>query len=188
MASIRTFIAVPASAPVRQHAIQLSRTLGRGMDSIKWVAEENLHWTLQFLGDVEETLLANVCHMVGKALSGTVPFDIEVVGAGAYPARHRPRTLWLGVAAGRESMIELQNTVASSLESLGFRREQRPYAPHLTIGRVRGGQRAVEPLIERLADYADFHAGAMCIDAVTVFASELNPGGPTYHVLSKVTL
>ena len=188
MSLTRTFIAVPVSNSVRRRAVELAAVLGRGIDGIKWVAEENLHLTLQFLGDVEDTTLADVCNCVKRAASDFAPFDIHVVGAGAYPSARRPRTLWLGVAEGRELMIGLQTGIASALAGLGFRQERRPFSPHLTLGRVRGDRRAIEPLIGRLADQVEFDAGSMSVSEVTVFASELFHDGPSYHVLATATL
>ncbi|MEX0613311.1 MAG: RNA 2',3'-cyclic phosphodiesterase, partial [Pirellulales bacterium] len=97
---IRTFIAVNASPEIRQAAGRLADRLRSAAGDVKWVGPENLHWTLQFLGDVDELEIPAVCSAVSTAVAPIESFDLEARGAGAFPAPDRPRTLWLGAGAG----------------------------------------------------------------------------------------
>ena len=96
MARTRTFIAVSASPGIRQAAQKLAAVLRPAAGDVKWVAPENLHWTLQFLGDVDELEIPALCSAVSTAVADLESFDVEARGAGAFPAADRPRTLWLG--------------------------------------------------------------------------------------------
>src|SRR3954465_15305115 len=102
---IRTFIAVTASPAIRQGALKLTATLGPLSGDVKWVAPENLHWTLQFLGEVEQLEIHSVCSAVSAAGLEVDSFDREARGAGAFPAPDRPRTLWIGAGAGAQAMV-----------------------------------------------------------------------------------
>jgi 2'-5' RNA ligase len=154
---------------------------------VKWVEPEGLHWTLNFLGNVEDREIAEICAVVAEAALEHAPFDLQVRGAGAFPSPDRPRTLWLGVGAGRDQMIALQASIEKSLDSLGYRGEARRYTPHLTIGRPGRGQPPRE-LVAELANLAEFNGGSMLVEEVTVFSSELTRQGPIYTPLGFAPL
>lgn len=185
--STRTFIAVTIPDGVRHRALALMRELRSVAEDVKWVAAENLHWTLQFLGDIDELEIPDVCDAVAVAAAECEPFELEVRGAGAFPSPDRPRTLWLGAGQGADEMVALQGTIERSLKRLGYRGEHRRYVPHVTLGRIRHG-RPPRELAEELGAQANFEAGAMHVDEVIVFASELTSAGSEYHVLGRAPL
>jgi RNA 2',3'-cyclic 3'-phosphodiesterase len=183
----RTFIAVTASPEIRQNAVKLINLLRPIAEGVKWVVPEKLHWTLQFLGDVDELDTPDVCRAVAKAAEELEPFPLEARGAGAFPSPLRPRTLWIGAGEGAREMTALQKAVQRRLAKRGYRGEQRRYVPHLTIGRA-GRKTSPAPLSAELAGLADFEAGSMLVDEVTVYASRLGHEGSTYEVLSRAPL
>jgi 2'-5' RNA ligase len=155
---------------------------------VRWVEPHNLHFTLKFLGDVDLLDIPQLCEAVTAAVAELPPFEIEALGAGAFPDLHNPRTVWLGVGRGTEAMVELHGAVERTLTTLGFRREQRRYRPHVTLGRVRGAGPGNLELAERLAKLADFPGGMASIEEVVVFSSELGRDGPSYEVLATAPL
>lgn len=187
MAGTRTFIAVAASPEIRRSASRLADLLRPAAGDVKWVAPENLHWTLQFLGDVDELEIPAVCSAVSTAVAGLESFDLEARGAGAFPSADRPRTLWLGAGPGGKEMVALQKAIERRLKKLGYRGEDRRFVPHLTLGRA-GRKGRPQSLADELADLADYDAGTMLVDEVTVYASRLGPEGPTYEVLARAPL
>jgi 2'-5' RNA ligase len=188
MSKTRTFIAIEALDEVHASALTAIDRLRSASDSIKWVEPENLHWTLQFLGDLTDVEMAEVCLRTVRTAAKHEGFTLEARGVGAFPSIERPRTLWLGAGEGAEKMIDLQAEIERALSSLGFRGENRKFVPHLTLGRAGRGPGGGATLAERLAKLADFDAGAMGVDAVTVYASELGAHGPAYHVLARAPL
>jgi 2'-5' RNA ligase len=184
---IRTFIAVTASPAIRQAALKLTATLGPLAGDVKWVAPENLHWTLQFLGEVEQLEIHSVCTAVSTAALEVDSFDVEARGAGAFPAPDRPRTLWIGAGAGAQAMVALHDAIQRKLTRLGYRSEHRRFVPHITLGRV-GRDSPPRPLVRELAGLAEYEAGSMLVDEVTVFASKLTSDGPVYEVLARAPL
>lgn len=183
----RTFIAVVASPEVRQAAVKVAAILRPSAGDLSWVTSENLHWTLQFLGDVEQLEIPGLCNAVSAAVGELESFDLEVRGVGAFPAADRPKTLWLGAGAGAQAMIALHAAIQRKLDRLGYRSEARRYVPHLTLGRA-GRNSTPRDLVRELAGLADFDAGTMLVDEVTIFSSELKSDGPVYEVLAHAAL
>jgi 2'-5' RNA ligase len=190
MATVRTFVAIAAGSDIRQRATQLIDRLGQKVSSvadIKWVAPENMHWTLQFLGNLDARAIPEVCGAVSTAVAEIEPFELEARGAGAFPSAARPRTLWIGTRQGERAMTVLHSTVERRLKKRGYRGEERRFVPHITIGRS-GRKSASHSLEEELANLADYDAGTMLVDEVTVYSSQLGPGGPMYEVLARAPL
>ena len=147
-----------------------------------------MHWTLQFLGDLDDDELAQVCRRVEGAVREHVPFQLVAHGVGAFPSIARPRTLWLGAGKGGDALCRLQAASEKALDDLGFRGERRPYVPHLTLGRLGRGRADRQRLVERLTELAEFEGDSMLVDEVTVQASYLKRSGPTYQVLARAPL
>ena len=187
--NLRTFIAVAASPEVRSAAVKLMNRLrgSAAATGVKWVAPDNLHWTLQFLGDVDERDIPEVCQAVATAATECEAFDIEARGAGAFPSADRPRTLWIGAGQGSREMALLQTAVERRLRKRGYRGEERRFIPHITLGRA-GRKGQPQSLASELAELRDYDAGSMLVDEVTVYSSQLGPDGPTYDVLAHAPL
>jgi len=188
MSKSRIFIAVSISKEMQQYAKQAIGILRPLADNIKWVSPENLHWTLQFLGDVDDTQLHAVCQRVAAATADQDVFSLTSCGVGAFPSVKQPRILWLGAEQGSDQLIQLQDRIEAAMADLGFHAERRRFVPHLTLGRVGSGRDGGTQLAERLAKMADFVGGTTTVDEVTVFASELGRDGPTYHIVSRAPL
>lgn len=186
MSILRVFTAVEISPEIRSAATRLIERLKAAPTKVTWTKPANLHYTLKFLGDVPETQLPDVCRAVEEAVSPFTPFEIVAGRVGAFPSISRPRTLWIGVTDGAERVELVFQALERLLKPLGYPPEGRRFTAHLTLGRVRDSSSgAIEELSELLRKHADFDAGAMTVDAVTVFASTLGRDGPTYEVLSR---
>lgn len=187
MSKTRTFIAVEAVDGVHAQALAAIERLRPLGSNVKWVEPENLHWTLQFLGDLKDEELAEVCRRVQKIVATIVPFSLTGAGVGAFPKLDRPKVLWLGAAEGADRFAELQGTIESNLEGLGFRGENRQYVPHLTLGRVGPGPNN-EALVQGVTRLSDFGGGHMFVDEVVIYASEPQRSGPKYTPLAHLKL
>jgi len=182
--TVRSFIALEIGLAVREAATRLVNQLRPAGADVKWVDTQNMHMTLCFLGDVLLRETPDVCRVMGEAIQGLAPFDLEVRGAGAFPDLERPRTIWLGAGEGRESMVELQGRIETALhKKLGYRPEGRRFQPHLTLGRVRSGGPAIVELARVVAEHADYEFGLTAVDEVVLFSSQLTPKGPIYEAI-----
>jgi 2'-5' RNA ligase len=182
---IRTFIAVKISDSVRKTLAGLIDDLKRSHADVKWVVPDNLHLTLKFLGDVDESRVGEVGDTVSQACSGVGPFDMSLAGLGAFPNVKRPRVIWVGIVKGKDILASLSETIEKQLESMGFPREERGFSAHLTIGRFRREGRPGD-LADRLS--VAFDCGECIVDRVYLMKSTLTPKGPIYEELQHFPL
>ena len=185
MARIRTFIAVDVGTIIRDRLIEMQASLAKEVADVKWVEPDNLHLTLLFLGEVNDRDLLAVCRCVSKATADRAAFPLEVRGIGCFPNPRRPRVLWAGIAEGAEELIALHADLEPPLLEQGcYRREERRYTPHITLGRVNDEQ-AAEPIAKLLPKHQAWSGGHTMVKELLVMSSELTAKGPTYAVLSR---
>src|SRR5512138_974645 len=126
----RLFVALEPPEPVRRRlaamAVELRRAAGRGADDIRWVAIENVHLTLQFLGAVPEERLPDVEEAVRAAAAAGRALSLEVRGAGGFPNARRPRVVWAGLAGDLTPLADVVAELGRHLAPLGFPPEDRP--------------------------------------------------------------
>jgi 2'-5' RNA ligase len=188
MARLRTFIAVGLDKAIRERTVALQETLGQAGSDVKWVEPENLHVTLLFLGEVVDRDVPAVCSAVARVAAGLAAFPITIERAGCFGNPRRPRTLWVGVGEGSQELVALHDALESPLLELGcYRREDRQYTPHVTLGRVRS-DRPNDALAALLSKQAGWQGGRELVREVLVLSSELTREGPVYTVLSRAKL
>ena len=185
---LRTFIAVPLDTFTHDRLVGLQERLAETGVPVKWVEPQNLHITLLFLGEVDAREVPAVCKAVEQACHGIAPFPMTLAGTGAFPTVRRPRTLIVHVTEGADQLVALHDALEPPLMSLGcYRREERAYRPHLTLGRVKG-QAAAEPLVAAVKQFERWQGGQTQVREVLVMSSELRPDGPEYTVLCRAKL
>src|SRR3970040_1457372 len=141
--TIRAFVAVNLDPSLKEALARVMERLKATRADVARGKPENLHLTLKFLGQVEETRLEAIAEAVASAARGCGPFRFVLGGLGAFPQPRAARVVWVGVPEGADSLAGLQARLEAELEPLGFPREERPFTAHLTLGRGRGpGRRA----------------------------------------------
>ena len=190
MPRLRTFIAVEMPPRVKARAAELIGKLRASGAEVNWVRPEQMHLTLKFLGEVPDVETPDICRVVKQVATDFEPFEIICRGAGAFPSNQQPKTLWIGVEDGAEELKRLQSALDEALKSeLGIAKEQRGFHPHLTIGRVKGGDpQSRRELAGVLSELEDFDADLAVIDEVVTFASFLDRKGPTHDALDHAEL
>jgi 2'-5' RNA ligase len=185
MARLRTFVAVDPGKNLRSRCVALQETLARSGADVKWVEEENLHVTLLFLGEVLDRTVPDVCRTVALVAGRHEGFTLDVQTVGCVPNPRRPRVVWAGVGAGAQELVAIHDALEGPLQDLGcYRREERKYTPHITLGRVRGEQ-ATEDLATALARKADWQGGSVEVRELLVLSSQLMREGPVYSVMGR---
>jgi RNA 2',3'-cyclic 3'-phosphodiesterase len=185
MPHIRTFIAVDVSPEVSSRIDELIGQLRSADAKATWTKPGNVHLTLKFLGDTDEKRIPDVCRVLADVARQVLPFQLRVHGAGAFPSVRRPRTVWVGVTEGEQEVCALADAVERALQAEGFPRETRQFSPHVTVGRVRERGAGQSELGRRICEMSDFEAGTTLIEEAVVYASFLDPKGPTYKVLGR---
>jgi RNA 2',3'-cyclic 3'-phosphodiesterase len=170
------------------------RALGEAIEHLRsaardvaWVAPDNLHVTLKFLGAVPETRIESVAGALRDAGLAVRSFEARIRGLGAFPSIGRPRVVWAGVTDGASEMTELARRVDIALTALGFVPEERPFSPHVTLGRMRRpeGNGALTDALER-ATARDY--GRIQVPSAFLMRSQLGPRGARYSELVAVRL
>jgi RNA 2',3'-cyclic 3'-phosphodiesterase len=186
--TLRTFVAIETSDAVRQRVAELIAVLSGTGAKVSWVHPDNLHLTLKFLDEVPLRLIPEVSDAVRNGAAAVQSFELEIQVAGAFPRASRPRTVWLGMGEGNESLALLHATVEKALEPIGFPKDGRRFAAHLTLGRVRGQIPGLDEFGTLIRQHANFRAGRFPVRELVVFSSQLTPQGPIYEALSRATL
>jgi RNA 2',3'-cyclic 3'-phosphodiesterase len=182
---IRTFIAVLISSDLKRKIASVQEEFKKVAPKVKWVAEANYHVTIKFLGDVEGDYLAEIVRELTEAVHNLSPFNAEIGGGGAFPSAGRPRTIWIGTTSGQKEFADIAQIVETSLERLGFPREDRPFRSHVTIGRAKEDRDAVG-LVPVLREDKVGHLGTVRVESIAVMKSDLQREGPIYSILSEI--
>lgn len=190
--AVRAFVAVELPDRLRGAVEGVVRGLGHAVPArtVKWVDPDNLHLTLKFLGNVEEDALPAVQSAIASALAPVPNMRLDLQGVG-FPNLRRPSVVWLGVdGPGVVSLADAAARIESALEPLGFPWEARPFAAHLTVGRVARFARAgdVRALSEALERAGVGNLGPWPVREVALMRSDLTPSGPVYSRLAVFAL
>jgi 2'-5' RNA ligase len=188
--SLRLFVAVELSQDVHDRLCKLITELkAHGSKSARWVKPENLHLTLKFLGDTPPQSLAGVKAAIQSVCASTEAFQLNVRGSGAFPSLKQPRVLWAGLEADSH-LKDLAAGLDASLEKLGYKKETRPFSPHLTLARIAYPEDspAFEKTMKALLAAKDKDFGSVNIRRITLFQSTLAPGGSIYTPLERFQL
>ena len=180
---IRIFVAVCLDEELRRGISAIQERVKKLAPNVKWVAPDNFHVTLKFLGDVRQDRLSIVQAAIDEVAGSLAAFDLTISGTGVFPTPRRPRVIWVGVEEGREQLIALAKAVEDRLVRAGFEKDDKPFRSHITIGRVKESK-PVEGLVEGLDEIDTSDLGVQRVGCVTVMESVLRPGGPEYTPLS----
>ncbi len=186
---MRTFIAIELPEDIRNALAQIQSHLKYSDADVKWVEKENIHLTLKFLGEIEEKKCEQVKAALDEVAQSTKAFEISLKNVGAFPKIDFQRVIWAGLDKGAKESTELAKKVDVALVKLGFQEETRPFAAHLTIGRVRSPKNK-EALKEKIQSLS-FQPSAIShqlISSVILFQSKLTPTGPVYTKLREAKL
>lgn len=181
---MRCFIGIGLPAAVQDAVAEAIRGMRDAKGPVSWVAKGNLHVTLKFLGEIGRDRLAVLGWALDGVAGGFAPFSLDAAGGGAFPGPRNPRVLWVGFREPLELVGKLQQNIENALSGAGFPREDRPFHPHITVGRVRGvlppawGDRFVQGLAGR-------EFGNVPVSSIVLFESRLAPGGAIYPVVRE---
>jgi 2'-5' RNA ligase len=188
MPRVRTFIGIDPGKPIRDRLVALQEALARSPGEVKWVEPENLHVTLLFLGEVDMVEVPELCQTVAESLQGQAAFAMSVEKVGCFPNSRRPRILWAGVGAGLQEVVAVHDALETPLMELGcYRREERQYTPHITLGRIKNDGRTFQFALA-LSRHAAWSGGTAQVREIQIMSSELTSQGPVYTVLSRAKL
>lgn len=192
MDSQRLFIACPPSEALRAKCLALQERGRRQGLSMRWTRAEQIHLTLVFLGEIGR----DACHLVEERLrvaaEGCRPFALKFSGLGVFPSLSPPRVLWVGVSE-TPILMALQKDIHKGMVDIGLPLEDRPFHPHLTLGRFRTAfpdenQGRAALLSQWMKAEGDLDFEACDIRMVELIESRLQAQGSQYDVRLRVDL
>jgi 2'-5' RNA ligase len=190
---VRLFFAIALPDGTRARVAAVADALQRRLAAhgapraVKWVERENLHVTLRFLGEVTDDRAASLRRVLRDPLP--VPaFHAAIGNGGCFPAGGPPRVAWVGMGEGSEEARRVFDALDSRLAPLGFQKEERPYTPHLTLGRVREIDRAGGRILREALSAVPLVLDRIDVRCTTLYRSHLSSGGPRYEMLLETPL
>jgi 2'-5' RNA ligase len=183
---MRVFVAIELDPGVKKTVGDFVQNIRRTGAAVKWINPGGMHLTLKFLGEVDPGTLRSIEEEIRKAASLSSKFPLVLEGTGSFPSGRRPRVLWIGVR-DEPALAALQASLEKGLGSLGFPPEERPFRPHLTVGRVKGPA-GLAGAVEELEKSREVRFGEMAVEKLTLFQSILKPEGAVYRALAEFTL
>jgi len=185
---MRVFLAIFPPREVQRAAAALIESLRRPSDGVSWVREENLHFTLRFLGEIGEDGLRRASEAARETAAASAPFDIALGAAGAFPDAKRPRVIWLGLSEGVAPLETLARDLDRALARRGFERSGQRFSAHLTLGRVRRAERDWSAALEAANLLEKSAAARFTVRSIDVVVSTLSPRGSQYAVHAEAHL
>ena len=175
---MRLFAAVPITEPARGEIAKLLTRLREPGWPLRLVHDHGVHLTMKFFGEVPPGRLEVIEEAVRAAVPGTGALPLELAEIGAFPSLRRPRIVWVGLVAP-PALELLQDRLERRAEAIGFPPEGTPFRPHVTLGRVREGQRLPVGALESLA--GEYQPVAFLASELVLYESVLSRGGPRYE-------
>ena len=188
MDGIRAFIAVKISQEIQDKLAGIQDKLKQADAQVSWVNPNNIHLTLKFLGDIQETQIPAILEAMTASAKTVSPFSMQIGYAGAFPNLSFPRVIWIGVTDDEQGSLKaLEADLSPRLETLGFQEEGGRFQPHLTLGRVRS-QKKKSTLFRAIEGIVNIWVGVSPVDALYLIRSELRSTGSEYTEIGKVNL
>jgi 2'-5' RNA ligase len=199
---IRAFLAVELSQELQAEFATVQQDLKRSIEPemkrdtrISWAKPASIHLTIKFLGDMDEEIIDPLLVAVEQTIGSQIPVNVPLERWGAFPRPQSPRVLWVGPSENWERgaeatrIAEIHGAIEQACEGLSFLRETRPFSPHLTLARIKVGERHVGVALAK-AGVLDrpLSVGSLAVESVVLMKSELKPTGSVYTKLWEVRL
>ncbi len=199
---IRAFLAVELSQELQAELATVQQDLKRRIEPemkrdtrITWAKPASIHLTIKFLGDMDEQVIDPMLVAVEQTVGSQIPVNVPLERLGAFPRPQSPRVLWVGPSENWERggeatrIAEIHGAIEQACEGLSFLRETRPFSPHLTLARIKVGERHVGVALARIGVLGlPISLGSLAVESVVLMKSELKPTGSVYTKLWEVRL
>ncbi len=189
--TIRAFVAIETPLALQEKIARRIAPLRQRLPPplVRWVPVTNIHLTLKFLGETSRTTLEQLAALLRAEAAEHISFSILAGGLGVFPNRAQPRVLWIGLTAP-DALQALQRNVEGICARLGYPPEDRPFAPHLTIGRInpRLNPEEKQRIRAALEEVKIEELGNIPVEAIHIFQSDLRPEGAVYTRLYTLPL
>ncbi len=178
---MRLFVAIELPNEIKAQLASLQKELRQAQAEVSWTKPENLHLTLKFLGEVSSERVKLIEQACLEATRGCKPLLLTTQETGFFPNARRPRVVWAGLQGDSADLQALHKSLEAQLATLGFAREEKPFHPHLTLGRVKT-MKNIQQLVSRTEAY-QLPLLAFTVSELVLMQSQLHPSGSIYTPL-----
>jgi|YelNatPaOPRAMG01_1025707.scaffolds.fasta_scaffold27837_4 2'-5' RNA ligase len=169
---LRLFIGIELPQDIKEGLTRIENTLKPRISNVKWVEKENFHITLRFLGEIKEETLKDIEASVEETANNYSSFNVSLSKIGRFPY-----VIWIGIEEGREVLANIAYTLEESLIRYNFPPADKPFSPHITLGRSR---KPIKNIPQE--DFIPLH---FRVDSISIIQSTLLPDGPIYKSLRR---
>lgn len=185
---LRSFLAFDIPPKVQQTLGACINDLKKMAPEIAWSRPDQLHVTLRFFGSVDERLLAGeIAAAIRTVTQRAAPTTVECAGLGVFPNWKYPRIIWAGFGGDTEPILTLHERLHAALAKFPLKEDDRAFRLHLTIGRARRLS-AKHPLVKTVESLGPIHFGAVPINRLTMYKSQLTRTGAVYTPIAEFPL
>ena len=185
--TIRVFVAIEINCEIKNKLSEYLSKLKRSGADVKWVAPDNIHLTLKFVGYIEKETLTDLNKIINDAVSGIGPFSISIENIGAFPSLKKPRVVFVCVQEKGDNLLRIYEKLDKGVERLGIKKESRKYVGHITLGRVKS-QKNISKLENALNPGTECYFGLEKVTSLSLIQSKLSSTGPIYTRLNNFIL
>ncbi len=183
-AVVRAFLSIDIEErALLSRILQIQQKLNPQGAKMKLVEPDNIHFTIRFFGDTPIARIDQIQDCL-KQIKIT-PFEINIVGVGAFPNRRKPRVIWIGVTDNSQLIVDLKSRVDNLLIESGYQAEKEKFTPHATIARVRTIKDSSQ-IVRNLEELASESVGIMTVESISMKKSTLTSSGPIYETLWRI--
>jgi 2'-5' RNA ligase len=188
----RTFIALEMNETQQRHLSHTIQRVARALPSVRWTDSANIHLTLAFLGELDDERLAEAAEAAEATAQSASPFSYRLSRLGIFGPERQPRVIWMGIDDDSGALLRLHSALRLTLEQRGFAGEDRPFAPHFTLARVKAPltpeeQHRLHNLLAGAQPDLVPHASYL-VQHIQLMKSELSRSGAKYNMLRSYTL
>lgn len=182
MRVVRAFVGFFTTKKIREVEEKIMEEVKNSITG-KWVEPQNLHMTLQFLGDITERQAIDVIKNLQQIAKKTIPFKIKYKGMGVFPDLKKARVLWIGVSEGSNRLKNLAKEVEKMNARSGIKPNSKNFVPHVTICRLKKYDK--KALTHLLNKYRTVEFGEEEVNKIALISSSLTSVGPIYTVVEE---
>lgn len=182
---MRSFVAVEVPDQFALLIESVRAALAGAVGKIRWVCTDGAHMTLAFLGEVKSDRVPGLVRRLAEAARGETPFPLGFDGLGVFPHARRATVLWLGVRDPTGGLARLQRAVEAGLILEGVALDDRPFFPHVTLGRWREPLTTARVEALLLAPTPPVE-GTWTVRALRLMESRLTREGSLYSVVADL--
>ena len=183
---MRLVVAIPVDDQIKRRMLRVCDDIDVRDARVRWCSAEQLHLTLKFIGEVEESLVKPICDAVQRVAGKTPALDMEIGETGCFPATGTVRVIWIGGSESSGTLLKAVQELEEALVPLGIKKEKRTFSEHFTIGRVKFDHSRGR--LRESVRAAGFDACRQAVRELVLYQSTLCQSGAQYASVLRAEL